>query len=255
MQMTRKHRPVVGEVEGVAEVGVELGELVGVELPLSVPAALPAAHCCSRGRDLAPATRRTKATCTIGPTCQDGFARSAQCQRMAPVPTADDCGICPSAAPDRYRNPSPPSRESIAAIAKPVPTYQLKVALRDTSPPIWRRVTVPADTSLGCLHDIVQVCFGWNDSHLHAFAEPGSGRQFVYFDAPLDRDPGRYVTALPSWHQWTRRSAEAIGGTWRAAAARSARGARETGRTGTYSSPHWAAWPSKNSSCGPRTPD
>ncbi|MCZ4506850.1 plasmid pRiA4b ORF-3 family protein [Streptomyces sp. ActVer] len=75
--------------------------------------------------------------------------------------------------------------------AEPVPTYQLKIALRDTSPPIWRRVTLPADTSLGCLHDIIQVCFGWHDSHLHSFTEPSSGRQFVDFDAPLDRDPLR----------------------------------------------------------------
>lgn len=76
-------------------------------------------------------------------------------------------------------------------IAEPVPTYQLKIALRDTSPPVWRRVTLPADTSLGCLHDIIQTCFGWHDSHLHSFTEPASGRQFVDFDAPLDRDPFR----------------------------------------------------------------
>ncbi|MET8328661.1 plasmid pRiA4b ORF-3 family protein [Streptomyces sp. NPDC005181] len=76
-------------------------------------------------------------------------------------------------------------------MTEPVPTYQLKIALRDTSPPIWRRVTLPADTSLGRLHDIVQTCFGWHDSHLHAFTEPGSGRQFVDFNSPLDRDPGR----------------------------------------------------------------
>ncbi|MDX5568392.1 plasmid pRiA4b ORF-3 family protein [Streptomyces sp. ID05-04B] len=75
--------------------------------------------------------------------------------------------------------------------AEPVPTYQLKIVLRDTSPPIWRRVTLPADTSLGCLHDIVQTCFGWDDSHLHSFTEPASGCQFVDFDAPLDRDPFR----------------------------------------------------------------
>ncbi|MFC8015567.1 IS1096 element passenger TnpR family protein [Streptomyces cinereoruber] len=76
---------------------------------------------------------------------------------------------------------------------EPVPVYQLKIALRDTSPPIWRRVTLPSDTSLGCLHDIVQACFGWHDSHLHAFTEPASGRQFVDFDAPVDRDLARDV--------------------------------------------------------------
>ncbi|MGW1989549.1 IS1096 element passenger TnpR family protein [Embleya sp. NPDC001921] len=62
-----------------------------------------------------------------------------------------------------------------------VPRYQLKIALRDVSPPIWRRITLPADTSLGCLHEIVQVCFGWENSHLHAFAAPASGRRFVDF--------------------------------------------------------------------------
>ncbi|WAX78954.1 plasmid pRiA4b ORF-3 family protein [Streptomyces sp. KMM 9044] len=75
--------------------------------------------------------------------------------------------------------------------ADPVPTYQLKIALRETSPPVWRRVTLPADTSLGCLHDIVRTCFGWDDSHLHSFTEPGSGCQIVDFDAPMDRDPFR----------------------------------------------------------------
>ncbi|MFF1543673.1 plasmid pRiA4b ORF-3 family protein [Streptomyces sp. NPDC058291] len=74
---------------------------------------------------------------------------------------------------------------------EPRPTYQLKIVLRDTSPPVWRRVTLPADTSLGCLHDIIQVCFGWDDSHLHSFTEPASNRQFVGFEAPLDRVPFR----------------------------------------------------------------
>ncbi|MCY0963029.1 plasmid pRiA4b ORF-3 family protein, partial [Streptomyces sp. H27-H5] len=74
-------------------------------------------------------------------------------------------------------------------MTEPVPTYQLKITLRDTSPPIWRRVTLPADTSLARLHDIIQTCFDWHDSHLHAFTEPGSGRQFLDFNSPLDRDP------------------------------------------------------------------
>ncbi|MER6076114.1 plasmid pRiA4b ORF-3 family protein [Streptomyces sp. NPDC001817] len=75
--------------------------------------------------------------------------------------------------------------------AEPVPAYQLKIALRNTSPPIWRRVTLPADTSLGCLHTVIQTCFGWHDEHLHAFTEPSSGHQFVDLDSPMDRDPDR----------------------------------------------------------------
>ncbi|MEU8258751.1 plasmid pRiA4b ORF-3 family protein [Micromonospora inaquosa] len=49
------------------------------------------------------------------------------------------------------------------------PIYQLKVGLRGAKPPIWRRLELPADTSLADLHDIIQVAFGWNDSHLHVF--------------------------------------------------------------------------------------
>ncbi|MFF3062519.1 hypothetical protein [Streptomyces sp. NPDC057909] len=48
---------------------------------------------------------------------------------------------------------------------------------------------MPTDTSLGRLHDIIQTCFGWHDSHLHAFTEPGSGRQFVDFDGIVNLSP------------------------------------------------------------------
>ncbi|MEV1318528.1 plasmid pRiA4b ORF-3 family protein [Micromonospora arborensis] len=49
------------------------------------------------------------------------------------------------------------------------PIYQLKVGLREAKPPIWRRLELPADTSLEDLHGIIQVAFGWHDSHLHVF--------------------------------------------------------------------------------------
>ena len=49
------------------------------------------------------------------------------------------------------------------------PIYQIKVSLRGAKPPIWRRLELPADTGLTDLHDIIQVAFDWNDSHLHAF--------------------------------------------------------------------------------------
>jgi hypothetical protein len=54
----------------------------------------------------------------------------------------------------------------------PVPVYQIKVGLRGAKPPIWRRLEMPADISLARLHTVIQVAFGWDDSHLHVFETP-----------------------------------------------------------------------------------
>jgi hypothetical protein len=54
--------------------------------------------------------------------------------------------------------------------AGPAGVYQLKITLRNvTEPPVWRRVLVPADFTLGQLHDVIQLAMGWDFSHLHVF--------------------------------------------------------------------------------------
>jgi pRiA4b ORF-3-like protein len=47
--------------------------------------------------------------------------------------------------------------------------WQLKVTLRESTPPIWRRVLVPGNTTLRRLHFILQEVMGWTNSHLHLF--------------------------------------------------------------------------------------
>lgn len=47
--------------------------------------------------------------------------------------------------------------------------YFIKIALRDVSPMIWRRLWIPGKTSLAELHGIIQLSFGWDNEHLHQF--------------------------------------------------------------------------------------
>jgi hypothetical protein len=57
------------------------------------------------------------------------------------------------------------------------------VGLRGATPPIWRRLEVPADVSLARLHRIIQVAFAWDGSHLHVFQTPYG--EFGIADAEL----------------------------------------------------------------------
>ena len=51
-----------------------------------------------------------------------------------------------------------------------VVTYQVRVVLENTDPPLWRGLELASDLFLDQVHDIIQVAFGWTDSHLHRFA-------------------------------------------------------------------------------------
>ncbi len=54
-------------------------------------------------------------------------------------------------------------------MAKTNTIYQIKVTLKHSQPPIWRRIQVSGDTRLDQLHLILQKVMGWDNYHLHQF--------------------------------------------------------------------------------------
>lgn len=51
--------------------------------------------------------------------------------------------------------------------------YRVRVDLDDSDPLIWRRLDLRSDLSLDVVHDVLQLAFGWTDSHLHCFSLGG----------------------------------------------------------------------------------
>jgi hypothetical protein len=51
--------------------------------------------------------------------------------------------------------------------------YQIKVTLKGSKPPIWRRIQIASETTLAQLHRIVQRAMGWEGYHLYQFIVGG----------------------------------------------------------------------------------
>lgn len=49
--------------------------------------------------------------------------------------------------------------------------HQLKVTLNGVRPPVWRRIVVSSETTLGELAAILEAAMGWYGTHLHQFEQ------------------------------------------------------------------------------------
>lgn len=85
------------------------------------------------------------------------------------VDTLDRCAGRQKVSPARKGKRAKTGKQARQAKKKAVPIYELKVTLKGIRPPIWRRVRVPGNVSMGTLHHILQIVMGWTDSHLHMF--------------------------------------------------------------------------------------
>jgi hypothetical protein len=65
-------------------------------------------------------------------------------------------------------------------------TFKINLA-KITKPPVWRRVTVPANFTFNDFHSVIQWAFGWTNSHLHYFSQKPEGLDVVIGD-PTDHE-------------------------------------------------------------------
>lgn len=87
-------------------------------------------------------------------------------QRAALLPTGD-----PAATSATGSGRRPQQRQSSTSQS----VQRVKVTLRGSKPPIWRRLEVPSTITLEKLHLVIQAAFGWENYHLWVF-DAGSGR-------------------------------------------------------------------------------
>jgi hypothetical protein len=96
---------------------------------------------------------------------------------------------------DLFEQASPPSHRRPRR--GDVVTYRVRIDLKGTKPPLWRRLELASDLFLDQVHEIIQVAFGWTDSHLHQF---GSGPEHhgpgtEYYLCPFQVEEGE--TGIP----------------------------------------------------------
>ena len=74
--------------------------------------------------------------------------------------------------------------------------YQLKITIKGSKPPIWRRVIVPDQITFRDLDDIIEEVFGWMHSHMFEFA---FGREARFTGSPLPEPEDTADEYIDEW--------------------------------------------------------
>jgi hypothetical protein len=73
-------------------------------------------------------------------------------------------------------------------------SFDLRVSLRWIQPGIWRLIRVPHDIRMDRLHNVLQVAFGWTDSHMHQFhLIDAEGSVKGYVGRPDPESPSAFI--------------------------------------------------------------
>ena len=77
--------------------------------------------------------------------------------------------------------------------SRPV-AHDLRISLQYLQPEIWRLIRVPHDIRMDRLHHVLQMAFGWTNSHLHQFhLIDGAGNITGYVGKPDPDSPGDFL--------------------------------------------------------------
>ena len=78
--------------------------------------------------------------------------------------------------------------------------YQFKIALKEITPIIWRRIHVPTNYTFWDLHVAIQDSMGWFDSHLHQFSiKRPHAHKFTKIGIPDEDRFDDDIKILPGW--------------------------------------------------------
>jgi hypothetical protein len=112
----------------------------------------------------------------------DSAARVATCPDLKPKAESSppnkksqleknnaSAGRARGAWPVVHRVPANILAKKVLMVAKTRAVYQLRIALQDIQPTVWRQIQVWEDITMGKLHDILQTVMDWENYHLHEF--------------------------------------------------------------------------------------
>lgn len=101
-------------------------------------------------------------------------------------------GSVPGAGPDFSWHQEGTKPLPLHPVTTGLTRFRVRVELEGSTPPIWRSLDLAADLTLDVLHDVLQVAFGFTNSHLHRFAltQDPLRREFEGILTPFDVEEG-----------------------------------------------------------------